>query len=393
MNNFQGMQPPRAPIRIFDLGHKRHLGLITSYEYNRLSSLYCLYKMRFEWEKPSAPAAPENEETKGYNQITSIEIAPKNNQFVGVLTKDSVFAIYDIQTNPKVYQTILSKRIPHDDAKFYVPPNSVHWLGNCNSCTIGTRHSIQFWDCTAEKPSIIVKMNTKVFNHVISTSYEDTTANDYVAVSGNRGNVFLIDSRAGCAVTESQTDDRRPIRTIEWHPTNNLQYAIGNDNGNIQLWDIRHQNNSVLKFTDDEYFDRVPLFKPQITGLRFYNNGASILSVDINGDVLSWDVGSGRIQQKNYDRVPMCNLNRNTFYKEFQFSTTKNLKQDIAFMPSEWGLYTFDINTGNKIHAIDNHCSIICTTYDPRTLRVYGSTDNFIMSWAPRPPSTDEVVA
>lgn len=108
-----------------------------------------------------------------------------------------------------------------------------------------------------------------------------------ILVAGIEGHVFMIDMLSGIVVTTMRNVENRPITAIHWHPTNELQYATGNDNGNICLWDIRFQKNFVLKFNNDT-FSKTTSHPNPVIGLRFYNNGNSIISVDKKGGIRTW---------------------------------------------------------------------------------------------------------
>lgn len=98
----------------------------------------------------------------------------------------------------------------------------------------------------------------------------------------------MIDMRNGVVVMTLPNVEKSPIRAINWHPTNELQYVTGNDNGNICLWDIRFQKKFVCKFNDDDSFVQTSSHFYPITGLSFYKNGNSILSVDHKGAIKTW---------------------------------------------------------------------------------------------------------
>jgi WD40 repeat protein len=98
----------------------------------------------------------------------------------------------------------------------------------------------------------------------------------------------MIDMLRGIVVMTMKNVENRPITTIQWHPTNELQYITGNDNGNILLWDLRFQNNFVLKYNDDDSFSKTTSHPNPVIGLRFYNNGNSIISVDNMGGIRTW---------------------------------------------------------------------------------------------------------
>ncbi|XP_050439435.1 DNA excision repair protein ERCC-8-like [Adelges cooleyi] len=371
-------------LRIFDLDQKRSLGNITQSEFKRLVKLNLLNNISFEPEKVSL------HDPGSHNEIISMEVAPYPHKLLLTLTKNSSFAIFNINSHPLGYKIKLNKHIRADNILSFTPPNSIHWFWDCSMISIGIRYSIQFWDVEVGEEIETIRLRSSILNHVIAA--KEHTVHDYVAVSGNEGNVFILDIRVGNIVLTSHAVERNPIRALHWHPNNDLQYATGNDNGNIFLWDTRFQKKALLKFCGNESFNQVSSHEQPVAGLRFYNNGTSIVSIDNEGTVKSWEVSSGRIRLGYYDQVQFCNFNQHTFYKEYQFSTTDNLKDDIAFMPSAEGLCTFDLNTGKQLsYSKALRRSIICTSYDPQTLRVYGSMNNIIRSWAPLQPTPDDL--
>jgi WD40 repeat protein len=107
-------------------------------------------------------------------------------------------------------------------------------------------------------------------------------------VTGIEGHVFMIDMLHGIVVMTMKNVENQPIRAISWHPTNELQYITGNDNGNIYLWDIRYQLNFVLKFQRDDSGAPISSLTNPVIGLRFYNDGNGVISVDKSGGIKTW---------------------------------------------------------------------------------------------------------
>lgn len=107
-------------------------------------------------------------------------------------------------------------------------------------------------------------------------------------VSGAEGHVFIIDMRHGIVVMTTNNIEKYPIRAICWHPTNEMHYITGNDQGNMYLWDLRSQRRSVLKFKCYESYESAPSHPHPVVGIRFFNNGNSILSVDKAGGIRNW---------------------------------------------------------------------------------------------------------
>jgi len=107
-------------------------------------------------------------------------------------------------------------------------------------------------------------------------------------VTGIEGHVFMIDMLHGIVVMTMRNIEKKPIRAIHWHPTNELQYVTGNDNGNIYLWDIRFQRNCVFKFKNEDSFSISTSHTNPVIGLRFYNDGNSVISVDNKGGIKTW---------------------------------------------------------------------------------------------------------
>lgn len=96
------------------------------------------------------------------------------------------------------------------------------------------------------------------------------------------------------------------------------------------------------------------------------------------------DVGTGRLRPTHYDAVPFCDLNRNHIFKEYQFDVTENLKDDIAFLPTNNGMKTMDIETGVDFpKSNDIPIPVNCATYDSKTLSVFGGSDDLVKLWAP----------
>lgn len=106
-------------------------------------------------------------------------------------------------------------------------------------------------------------------------------------MSGSIGHVFIIDILHGIVVMTMNNIEKSAIRTIQWHPTNEKQYVTGNDNGNIFLWDIRYQMKYVLKFQRDNS-GLISSHDKAVIGLRFYNYGNNIMSVDHKGGIKTW---------------------------------------------------------------------------------------------------------
>lgn len=109
----------------------------------------------------------------------------------------------------------------------------------------------------------------------------------FVVVTGTKGDVFMIDMHNG-SITSMNNTEKRPVRAIDWHPSNEVYYATGNDNGSIFLWDVRFQSKFVIKFNQGDSFLKTTNHSRPIIGLRFYNNGNRIISVDHLGGIKTW---------------------------------------------------------------------------------------------------------
>lgn len=92
----------------------------------------------------------------------------------------------------------------------------------------------------------------------------------------------------GIVVMTTNNVEKIPIRAICWHPTNELHYITGNDKGNIYLWDIRIQKKWILKFKNYESYELAPSHPHPVVGIRFFNNGNNILSIDKEGGIKTW---------------------------------------------------------------------------------------------------------
>lgn len=98
----------------------------------------------------------------------------------------------------------------------------------------------------------------------------------------------MIDMRYGIVVMTMNNFEKSPARAIQWHPSNELHYATGNCYGNVCLWDIRFPKKYFVKLSESDSFSNIPSHSQTIMGLRFYNNGNRIISVDKNGTIKTW---------------------------------------------------------------------------------------------------------
>jgi len=108
------------------------------------------------------------------------------------------------------------------------------------------------------------------------------------SATGKEGHIFIIDMNHGIVVMTMRNVEECSTKTIDWNPSNEVQYVTGNDNGNIYLWDTRFQNNFVLKYNNNDSFALATSHSSSVIGLRFYNNGNNIISVDTEGVIKSW---------------------------------------------------------------------------------------------------------
>lgn len=92
---------------------------------------------------------------------------------------------------------------------------------------------------------------------------------------------------SSASITSMNNSEKSPVRAIDWHTSNEVYFATGNDNGSICLWDIRFQSKCVIKFNQGDSFSKTSYSHP-IIGLRFYNNGNRIISVNQLGSIKTW---------------------------------------------------------------------------------------------------------
>lgn len=91
--------------------------------------------------------------------------------------------------------------------------------------------------------------------------------------------LFIVDINQGIIVM-TMSNFEKTIRSICWHPTDDFQYVTGHENGNICLWDVRNNQNYVHQFGNDKSSSITRHNPNLVVGLKFYNNGKSVISVD-----------------------------------------------------------------------------------------------------------------
>ncbi|XP_025198046.1 DNA excision repair protein ERCC-8-like [Melanaphis sacchari] len=377
----------RKSNRIIDLDMQRSIGAISSMEYKRRTIINEINNVAYSLHKTSLPAIYINPIRTGapnfvQDDILGMEVDPRESKCLLVISRYNSVAIYNVSQNVKIFDQMKRMTIPHDPIDNNGSPNSAHWLWDGTVFTVCTMDSVHFWDSFTCKIIETVKMRTKVLNHVMAA--KKYSANKLVAVTGIEGHVFLIDMFHGIVVMTMKNIENKPIRTISWHPLNELQYVTGNDNGNIYLWDIRYQLNYVLKFQRDDSGAPVSSLTNPVIGLRFYNYGNDIISVDSIGGINTWEVSTGLLRPNHYEPVLLCDLNKNHIFKDYQFAVTEHLKEDIVFFPSKKGMRIFDIESGEHL-PFSNDISIPmnCATYDTKRFCVYGGSNDVIKVWTP----------
>ncbi|XP_027850805.1 DNA excision repair protein ERCC-8-like isoform X2 [Aphis gossypii] len=371
-----------------DLRIKYSIGAISSMEYKRRAILNELNYMSYSSGRFSLPTMyPTNINDRIrptrliLDTILGMEVDPREGKRLLVLSKYHNVTLFNV-SEVQFFHHIKRVPIPLDPKSNTISPNSVHWLWDGSVFSVCHFDSVHFWDSNTCKIIETVKLRTKVLNHIIAAKKNST--HKYVAVSGATGHVFIIDMLHGIVVMTMNNIEKSAIRTIQWHPTNEKQYVTGNDSGNIFLWDIRYQMKYVLKFQRDNSGLISSLDKAAL-GLRFYNCGNNIISVDYKGSIKTWDVNTGKLRPNHYASVSLSDLNTSHLHKHYQFDVTDNLKEDIAFFPSTRGMRIFDIESGEHLPSSnDVGLSLSCANYDPKNLCLYGSSNESIKSWKPQ---------
>ncbi|XP_022180525.1 DNA excision repair protein ERCC-8-like [Myzus persicae] len=383
----------RKPNRIIDLDIKRSIGAISSMEYKRRTIINEINYVAYALHKTSLPAIYINPIRTGapnyvQDDILAMEVDPRESKCLLVISRYNSVAIYNVSQNVKIFDQMKRMTIPHDPIDNNGSPNSAHWLWDGTVFTVCTMDSVHFWDSFTCKIIETVKMRTKVLNHVMAA--KKYSVNKYVAVTGIEGHVFMIDMLHGIVVMTMRNIEKKPIRAIHWHPTNELQYVTGNDNGNIYLWDIRFQRDFVFKFKNEDSFSVSTSHSNPVIGLRFYNDGNSVISVDNKGGIKTWEVSTGHLRPNHYESVPLCDLNKNHIFKDYQFAVTEHLKEDIVFLPSKRGMRIFDIESGEHLpFSNDIPLPMNCATYDSKRFCVYGGSNDLIKLWTPEKKMSD----
>ncbi|VVC34426.1 WD40/YVTN repeat-like-containing domain,WD40-repeat-containing domain,WD40 repeat [Cinara cedri] len=376
----------RNPNILLDLHFKRSIGNISSVEYKRRIILNELYHLGFVSDRTSLPAIYFNpiDALDGYvrDDILGMEIDPKESKCLLVISRYNSVSIFNVSKNNKIFDQMVRMTIPHDPIDNNGTPNSTHWLFDGTVFTVCTMDSIHFWDLCNGQIIETIKLRTKVLNHVMAAN--KFSVNKYVAVTGVEGHVYIIDMRHGIVVMTINNIEKTPTRAICWHPTNELQYITGNDKGNVYLWDTRIQKKWISKFHSQGSYSSAPSHSFPVVGIRFFNNGNSIMTIDKEGGIKTWDVGTGFLRPNYYMPIPFCDLNRNHIFKEYQFAVTETLKDDMAFLPSKNGMRIMDIETGvNLPKSNDVSIPINCATYDSKNHCVYGGSEDLVKLWAP----------
>lgn len=110
----------------------------------------------------------------------------------------------------------------------------------------------------------------------------------FILVAGSDGNLLIVDMLVGGVTKTKNNIEKSPIRAIRWRPLHEFNYATGNNNGNMFLWDTRFEKKPIFKFRQDSSFSKSTSHSHPIIGLRFYSNGSKIISVDSQGGIKTW---------------------------------------------------------------------------------------------------------
>lgn len=106
------------------------------------------------------------------------------------------------------------------------------------------------------------------------------------------------------------------------------------------------------------------------------------------------ETNSGCLRPNYYENIQLNDYNKSHICKNYQFAVTDNLKEDIAFLPSNIGLKILDIENCKLLsNSNDTSFPVHCATYDSKNIRVYGSTNDVVKLWSTQRKSYQDKVS
>ncbi|XP_065069922.1 DNA excision repair protein ERCC-8-like [Rhopilema esculentum] len=318
--------------------------------------------------------------------VNSLDLEKQEQRYLLSASSDAKIAIYDTSVLEKEEEKYVCKSIgsinrsSDDSHQFSV--ETVQWYPRDNGMFVTSSFdkSIKIWDSNILQMADEINLQNHIFCHHMSVAAKKHCL---LAVACDVSKVILCDLKSGSS-THSLRGHKKAILAVSWSPRNENILASGSQDNRVMIWDIRKAAACLMSLDQhngkaaSSTSSNVTAHNGYINGLSFTSDGLHLLSYGTDDRLRLWDVWTSQNTLVNYGSV--YNLSK----KHVQLAVTRELNQDIVFVPTENNIAMFDIFSGKKLGFLTGHYgNVNCCLYENCFQELYsGSMDTRILSWS-----------
>eukprot|EP00795_Rhopilema_esculentum_P004852 gene4852-21181_t len=288
--------------------------------------------------------------------VNSLDLEKQEQRYLLSASSDAKIAIYDTSVLEKE-----EEKSSDDSHQFSV--ETVQWYPRDNGMFVTSSFdkSIKIWDSNILQMADEINLQNHIFCHHMSVAAKKHCL---LAVACDVSKVILCDLKSGSS-THSLRGHKKAILAVSWSPRNENILASGSQDNRVMIWDIRKAAACLMSLDQhngkaaSSTSSNVTAHNGYINGLSFTSDGLHLLSYGTDDRLRLWDVWTSQNTLVNYGSV--YNLSK----KHVQLAVTRELNQDIVFVPTENNIAMFDIFSGKKLGFLTGHYgNVNCCLYE-----------------------------
>ncbi|CAF4784656.1 unnamed protein product, partial [Rotaria sp. Silwood2] len=263
------------------------------------------------------------------------------------------------------------------------------WYPNDNGLfiTLGLDKKLKIWDTNRVKMVDEYEFN----NFSYSAHMSSTTSTSIIAIGHENGDLRLIDIRTGSNSHIIHSHNKKGICLVKWFNNNPNLLASGGADGRVLFTDIRSSHKYYMALDRDNILTDNQQVQSRTTStssiahhrgvksLEFLPDNSHLLTLGIDNHMYLWNVNNGQRLLVNYGPILTDSIRIITLAcAQMKHDRTKSL----VYVPFGKSIRVYDIFSGERLTTLNGHLLPVSTCiYNRLSVELYSCSDD-ILVWA-----------
>ncbi|CAF0959359.1 unnamed protein product [Rotaria sordida] len=267
---------------------------------------------------------------------------------------------------------------------------SLLWYPNDNGLfiTLGLDKKLKIWDTNRVKTADEYEFN----NFAYSAHMSSTTNTSIIAIGHENGDLRLIDIRTGSNSHIIHAHNKKGICLVKWFNNNPHLLASAGADGQVLFTDIRSSRKNYMALDRDNILTDNQQVNSRTTtstssiahhrgvkSLEFLPDNSHLLTLGGDNHMYLWNVNNGQRLLVNYGPILTDNIRIITLAcAQMKHDRTKSL----VYVPFGKSIRIYDILSGERLTTLNGHLLPVSTCiYNRLSIELYTCSDD-ILVWA-----------